>query len=78
VKWLIAAYALVELHGPTGQRIFVNPTMITTIREPLETGHFAKGTHCLVYLSNRNFIAVREHCDIVRIKLQDNPWYAPP
>ena len=39
--------ALVELHGPTGQRIFVNPHEVTSVREPQARDHFAKGTHCL-------------------------------
>jgi hypothetical protein len=79
--WLLVALAsivLVELHGPTGQLIYVNPAEVTTIREPLAASHFAREVRCLIYLTNRNFITVRETCDRVRVKLLSNPWYAAP
>jgi hypothetical protein len=69
--WLVAALlALIEVHGPTHQRIFINPREITSLREPLLKDGFARGTRCLIYLTNRNFIAVTETCDQVRDKLR--------
>lgn len=59
---------LVELHGPDGQRFFVNPAAVTTIREPLTTDqrHFAPGMRCVVVMSNGKFLPVHESCDEVR------------
>ena len=65
----IGGIALIELHGPANQVIFVNPAEITSIREPTVADHFARGTKCLVYFSNRNFITVTENCITVRKKL---------
>ena len=68
--WHAAALlALIELHGPGGHRIYVNPNEITSIREPQTKGGFTKDARCLVYLTNRNFITVRETCEQVRQKL---------
>jgi hypothetical protein len=69
---LLVALRLIELHGPEGQRIFINPEEVTSVREPrgLAQGHFPRGVRCLIYLTNRNFITVTEDCDTVRQRLQ--------
>jgi len=79
---LLVALDLVELHGPDGkQRIWLAPSQVTSIREPhagIEAGHFAPGTRCLIFMTNKNFIAVHEHCVDVRTKLIASPaWQAP-
>lgn len=65
---LLSAIDLVELHGPAGQRVFINPPEITTVREPLRADlkHFSRGTHCIVVMADGKFVAVRETCDQVR------------
>jgi hypothetical protein len=68
---LLAQLALVELHGPTGQAIYLNPHEVTSLREPQTQGHLAPGTRCLIYMSNRNFIAVREACGEVRQRMEE-------
>ena len=65
---ILSAITLVELHGPTGQIIWVNPQEVTDVREPTATQHFARGTKCLVYLSN-HFVTVTENCIAVKKKL---------
>jgi hypothetical protein len=67
---LVALLALIELHGPDGHTIHVNPAEITSLRAPQTPGGFAKGTRCLITLTNRSFIAVAETCDQVRQKLE--------
>lgn len=59
---------LVELHGPQGQRFYVNPQQITTVREPLRTdmGYFGTGARCVIVMTNGKFVAVRDDCDTVR------------
>jgi hypothetical protein len=69
------AVVLVELHGPDGKQIiYVNPVEITSIRAPtVDAGHhFARGTHCVVVMVNRNFIATHETCEEIRAKLPAN------
>jgi uncharacterized protein YlzI (FlbEa/FlbD family) len=58
---------LVLLHGPNGQRVFVNPHEVTSLREPLgnDLKHFARGTHCVIGMVNGTFIPVKEDCDAV-------------
>ena len=73
MNFILSAIALIALHGPANQVIYINPQEITSVREPLVTGHFARGTRCLVYLSNRNFITVTETCDEVKAKIQAIP-----
>lgn len=69
---LIQFINLVELHGASGQRVFVNVMQITSIREPIHAdlkGNFAVGARCIIVMVNGKFIAVREPCEVVRHKV---------
>ena len=66
---LAALLALIELHGPGGHRIYVNPNQITSLREPQTKGGFTKDARCLIVLTNRNLITVTETVVQVRQKL---------
>jgi len=66
---LLVGLTLIDLHGPGGQLIGINPEEVTSVREPMAKDHFARGVRCLVYLSNGNFITVTETCITVRKKL---------
>jgi len=66
----ISGISLVELHSPDGRQvIYVNPEEVSSVREPQVGGHFAPGTKCLLFVTNGNFISVREDCLAVRKKL---------
>lgn len=69
-RFLSAEVALIELHGPQGQIIYVNPHEVTSIREPRDViqrqGHFAPGTHCILVMTHGSFIAVTDPCAEVR------------
>jgi hypothetical protein len=69
---LFAGIMLVELHGPDGQHVFVNPPEVTSLREPrgVNSGHWAPGTRCLLVMADGKFITVAEPCDEVRQKLE--------
>jgi hypothetical protein len=69
---LLAAEAFVDLHGPAGQHIYVNPGNITSIREPtfVNRHYVAKGTRCVLFMVNGNFIATTETCNEVRAILE--------
>ena len=76
---LTVGATFVEFSGPGGQRIYVAPDMVTSVREPtgLESGHWAKGIKCLMTMTNRNLITVTENCDEVRRRLQMSPVFYP-
>jgi len=67
---LLSAIALIELHGPTGQSIWVNPQEITSLREPLASNqaHYPRGTRCTVVMVNGS-IAVHDTCTQVRDRI---------
>jgi hypothetical protein len=71
---LIAGISLVELHSPNGQRIEINPSQVSSVRQPVDIGghQWGKGTHCILVMGNGGFIAVTERCEDVRSKLQAN------
>jgi len=66
--WLLAQIVLVQLHGPAGQEIFVNPKEVTSVRQPqaIAERHFAPGVRCILFMVNGNFIGVTDLCDDVR------------
>jgi hypothetical protein len=70
---LLIAASLVELHGPDGQVIWVNPDQVINIREPrgIPQGHWAVGTRCLVLTSDGKFFTTAEPCQEIRRKLED-------
>ena len=56
--------ALIQLTGPGGQHIEVNPAEVSSLREPrgVHSGHFAAGTRCIVIMANGNLISAGETC----------------
>lgn len=68
-----AETALIELDGPGGQKIFVNPREVTTLREPrgMSQQHFAPGTRCVVFMTNGNILAVSETCETIRDRIEE-------
>jgi len=69
---LILALVLVEFHGPSGQRLEINPAEVSSLREPIDIrGHLAPGTHCVIVMGNGGLIAVAEDCAAAEQKLQD-------
>ena len=69
---LILALTLVEFHAPGGQRVVINPAEVSSLREPMDiNGHLARGTHCVIVMSNGRVNGVAESCAVVEQKLQD-------
>lgn len=69
----LLALVFLELHGPTGQVLELNPAEISSLREPLDLTlghrHWVKGTNCVVVMTNGGFIGVTEDCSTVVHKL---------
>jgi hypothetical protein len=71
-----AVLHLIIVHGPTGQEIDVNITEISSIRRPEayenEPGtHFAKGTKCILAMSNGKLINTLEDCAEIIKKISE-------
>ena len=66
---LSGSITLIELHAPNNQIIWVNPREVTDVRAPQRAEHFALGSKCLIFLTNRNFVSVVESCSLVREKI---------
>lgn len=71
----ISGVEFIELHGPDGQRAFLNPKTISSLREPIATDlkHFTGRVHCVVVTTNGKFIAVVETCNYIRDTLDKKP-----
>jgi hypothetical protein len=66
--------SLVQLTGPDGQLVEVNPAHVVTVREPRNIeGHFHNDVKCLVHLDDGKFVAVIEPCAVVRALLEGEP-----
>ena len=63
---------LLQLHGPNGQIIDVNPNEITSLRSPQagSENHFGKNVHCLIKMTNGAVNAVVEDCEWIRVQLE--------
>jgi len=69
--WL--AFHLIQLHGPGGQEIDINPHEIASLREPssISEGHFPKEIRCVVIMTNGRFNLVKEDCHTVRVMTEE-------
>jgi len=67
MEWFLVATRLILVHGPDGQVINIHVPEISSIRTPRpdSEGHFAQGTHCLIYMNSGQFISTVEHCEKV-------------
>jgi hypothetical protein len=72
VYLLLLQFVLVELTGPRGHVIELNPHAVVTVRR-VDTGnkHFVTGIHCVVTTVDGKFISVRESCNKVRQLVED-------
>ena len=63
-----------ELHGPNGQVIDVNPNEVSSLRVPQagSSEHFAKGVQCIIKMTNSNINAVVETCQAVLQMIEEN------
>jgi hypothetical protein len=68
----LLAASFIILHAPDGQVIYLNPDQVTNIRKPrgTETGHFARGTNCVVFTTDGKHFATLEICESIRNLLQ--------
>jgi hypothetical protein len=68
IAWLAShGIELVELHDPVGGRLYINPEVVTSVRELAagDSRHFPQRTHCVIVMVNGKFLGVIETCDEV-------------
>ena len=66
--WIVTIY-LLTVHAPDGQEIIVNATEISSIRKPRDGAeeNFAKGTNCILTMTNGKIISTIERCiDVIK------------
>jgi hypothetical protein len=68
-----AAIRFLACHTPAGTDIYINPDQISSIREvrPDSKGHFAKGTKCVIVMTNGHTNTVIEDCATIHKMLHD-------
>lgn len=66
---ILLVIMLVQFHGPTGERIDVNPAEVTGVRES-HGQLLAEGVKCVVGLTNGKYVSLGDDCETVRMKLQ--------
>lgn len=74
VAFLIAA-EFVEVHGPNGQHAYINPSSISSLREPSQTDlrhYFVEGSKCVVVTTDGKFLSVRETCAEIHNMIEHN------
>jgi hypothetical protein len=71
---VVIVFKLIQLHGPDGQEIDVNPHEVASLREPssISEGHFPKGVRCVVVMTNGRFNLVKEDCSTVRVMVEES------
>jgi len=69
---IILALDIITCHLPNGQEIDINAHEISSVRDVRADAdhHFAKGTKCLVTMTNGHINTVTEDCDVVRLMLK--------
>lgn len=68
---VILVAALIQLQGPGGQVIWLNPETVISVREPrgVPQGHWPADTKCVVMTVDGKFLTTAESCNRVRQKL---------
>jgi hypothetical protein len=73
ILYVLVYYHLIQLHGPNGQAIDINPHAVSSLRDSsvVSEGHLAKGTKCLLFMSNGKTIGVSESCEEVKPMVEE-------
>jgi len=79
VRAFFVATALVQLTGPAGHPLYLNPGEVSSLRSPgdVSGGHLAPGVECVVIMTNGKANAVRQTCDQVREAITPPPRTGP-
>jgi hypothetical protein len=70
METMVAFLILITLHRADGAEVSISPRHITSVTPARDHGHFTKGVHCIIHTDDRKFIAVKELCSEVHMKLK--------
>jgi hypothetical protein len=73
---LVAALYFIVVHGPKGDEIDINASEIASIHAPREDSLLNEHVSCVIFMSDRRFISVRETCmEVIEMiaKLKEKP-----
>jgi hypothetical protein len=59
---ILIAVHFILVHGPDMQQIEINVNEISSLREPRGQGHVHHEVNCLIFMTNGQFIGVKEDC----------------
>jgi hypothetical protein len=62
---LLLALRLIELTGPDGQMIELNPESVVAIRTPRASDHFGNEVKCFISTNDGRFFGVTQTCEEV-------------
>jgi len=68
---LLVQITLIDVTGPGGQLIELNPSAIVTMRPPRRSDGFSPGSHCIITTADGKFTPVQEECLAVRKLLSE-------
>ena len=76
-QWFLALLlttneVFIPLTAPSGNKIYLNPIDIVSVRTPQVSGVFDKKVNCVIFTLDGQFIGVMETCDRVREMVQSN------
>lgn len=69
---LLVGIQLLEVHGPDGQLVYINPAEISSLRQPTNADlgrYFPRTVHCIIVTTNGKFVAAVEMCNVLRDRL---------
>jgi hypothetical protein len=71
---LLIAVHFILVHGPDQQEIDLNVNEISSIRDPKDSEdmHYAKGTNCVIVMTNGKIISAIENCSDIIKKISEN------
>lgn len=66
----LALMLLLEVHTLDGRTVYLNPDQIVSVAPPKEgDALWPKETTCVISLTDRKFLSVKESCDAVQARL---------
>ena len=63
---LTMALVMIQVTGPNGNRIDVNPNDIVSLRQPQTRDFYDPRVKCIVYTLDATFVGTQETCEQVR------------
>lgn len=70
---VLLALQLVTITGSAGQKIEINPELVTGLRDVRGSDRFPPNVHCAIFTVDGRIFGSQENCDVVKRVLQQSP-----